>query len=335
MPRQRRDAGAVKAADRRPADPVILSLGSVNADFQMRIDRRPEISETLVAHDFVRMGGGKAANVAYLARLLGRDAVLLGRVGRDDLAQQALAPLHEAGVDLVHVDQVEGQSTAVSVITVPPDGRKGIVLAPGANDAWQKDDIAGLEAVIAAAPKGSVLVLDCEVPAIIAEAAARAARAQGVRTVLDPSPAERVGDALLACAEVVLPNPGEAEALTGIAVDDPSSARRAAGALRERGCAAACVKLPQGGCVVASDDRLCHVTVDAVDVVDTTGAGDAFAGAMAVALSEGQDFVAAAAFATAAATHAVTGYGSQPSYPSREDIEKIGASVATSKLANG
>lgn len=315
-----------------PDQAVVLSLGSINADFQMRIDKRPEVSETLLARDFVRLGGGKAANVAYLARKLGRDAVLLGHVGDDDLATQALAPLREAGVDLGHVAQVKGADTAVSVITVPPDGKKGIVLAPGANEVWAEDDASRVDQVIGAAPDGSILVIDCEVPEFVGRAAAQAARRRDLCVLLDPSPADRVTDELLSLVDVVVPNPTEAETLTGITVNDPDTALRAARALLERGCTVSCVKLPDGGCVVAQDDDICHLAVEDGEVVDTTGAGDAFAGAMAVALCEGRRVVEAAIFATAASSHAVTGYGSQPSYPGLEDIHKISATITTSKL---
>ena len=312
--------------------PAIVSLGSINADFQMRIDRRPEVSETLIARDFVRLGGGKAANVAFLARRLGHDAVLIGRVGDDDLAEQALRPLREAGINLGNVARVDGQDTAVSIITVPPDGRKGIVLAAGANHEWRPEEAEDVQGAVAAAPGGSVLVVDCEVPGFIAEAAMRCARQRGMRTLLDPSPADSVGDDLLACCDVIMPNPTEAETLTGMAVTGTAEASRAARALLERGVGAACVKLPGGGCVVADGELRCLVSVHEGDVVDTTGAGDAFAGAMAVALIEGRDLVAATVFATAAATHAVVGYGSQPSYPDRGDIERISAKVATSTI---
>jgi ribokinase len=320
----------VNAADRNP--PLVLSLGSINADFQMRIDRRPELSETLLARDFMRLGGGKAANVAYLARRLGRDAVLLGRVGDDDLSEQALAPLREAGVGLQHVARVRGADTAVSIITVPPDGKKGIILAPNANDLWEDGDPDRLDKIIACAPAGSILVIDSEVPGFVTEAAARSARRCGLCVLLDPSPADRVSDSLLRLVDVAVPNASEAETLTGIAVDGADTATRAARVLLDRGCKAVCIKLLDGGCVAARGEDVCHVTGGEVEVVDTTGAGDAFAGAMAVALSEGQDFIAAAVFAAAAANHAVTGYGSQPAYPGRDDIERISATITVSTL---
>lgn len=317
---------------RRLSDqPVVLSLGSINADFQMRVDRRPEVSETLLAQDFLRLSGGKAANVAYLARRLGHDALLMGKVGDDDLAEQALTPLREAGVDLHHVNRIEGAGTAVSVITVPPDGKKGIILAPGANDVWNKGDGDRVHEAVSAAPDGSILVIDCEVPEFVALAAAQSARRRGICTLLDPSPADRVSTELLSLMDVVVPNPTEAETLTDIEVDGPDSAARAARSLLDSGGGMVCVKLPDGGCILAQRDDIWHIAAEKVQVVDTTGAGDAFAGAMAVALIEGCDAVAAAIFASAASTHAVTGYGSQPAYPSRDDIERISATVTASK----
>src|SRR5437763_1516636 len=115
---------------------VVLSLGSVNVDFQVRTDRWPGPGETLLGREFVMVGGGKAANVAVLARRLGWDARLIARVGDDLLADHALRPLQEGGVDLQAVQRVRGQATGVALIDVRPDGEKASVLAANANDAW-------------------------------------------------------------------------------------------------------------------------------------------------------------------------------------------------------
>jgi ribokinase len=132
---------------------LILSLGSINADFQLRVDRRPEVNETLIGRDFLRLGGGRAANVAFFARKLGLEACLLAQVGDDDLAEQALAPLRNIGVDLSRVAAVEGCGTGVAMITVQPDGKKGIVAAGNANEAWTSEQAAEVVEVIEEAPK--------------------------------------------------------------------------------------------------------------------------------------------------------------------------------------
>lgn len=302
---------------------LILSLGSINADFQVRTKRRPEISETLMASDFLRLGGGKAANVAYLARRLGVKACLFAHVGDDDLAAQALAPLKEAGIDLEGVKKIPGESTGVAMITVPPDGKKGIVMAANANETWSEQDANEVAAAVESAPTGSVLVTNCEIPLFVVQKAMEAAKRKELKVILDPSPADRVTNELLALTDLVLPNAGEAKSMTGIECKDKASAIRAGRTLVERGAGAACVKLHDGGCVLVSASEIACIAAIPVDVVDTTGAGDAFAGATAVAVLEKRPYAEAARFAVAASHLAVTGYGSQPAYPSRDDVETM------------
>ncbi len=139
-------------------EPTLLAVGSINMDVQVRTDRWPDEGETLLARDFLMTGGGKAANVAFLARRPGRSARLFGHVGHDVLADEALRSLEDAGVDLGGVRRVEGSATALSMIVVRPDGEKTIILAPNANDAD------GVAEAIGSAPAGSVLVVDLEVP---------------------------------------------------------------------------------------------------------------------------------------------------------------------------
>lgn len=302
---------------------VILSLGSINADFQVRVDRRPQISETLEAKDFARLSGGKAANVSYFARLLGLPTQLMGHVGNDDLAEQALSPLRKMGVDLRGVKTIVGQSTGVSMITVPPDGKKGIVLASNANSKWSHADVDQIIETIYAAPLDAVLVFDCEVPVFVLGQAAAAANERGIKIILDPSPASKVTPALIALADFITPNISETKQLTRIACEDFDSAACAGDSLIELGAKAACIKLADGGCVFVRKDQCLQILPVPVKVEDTTGAGDAFAGALAVALAEKQPTVDAVCFAVAASHLAVTGYGSQAALPERGAIEDL------------
>lgn len=301
----------------------VLSLGSVNADFQIRVSRRPDVSETLVGDEFKRLGGGKAANVAYFASRLGVRARLFGRVGDDELAEQALAPLREIGVDLSDVCKVEGETTGVAMITVPPDGQKGIVLAPNANNAWTREDGTRIAQTIAEMTAESVLVIDCEVPFVVLEKAVEAAQSRGLAIILDPSPAEQVTDELIATAEFIVPNASEAKQLTGIECRDADSAARAGRRLLDRGAEVACVKLPEGGCVLVERTQVTRIDAVPVDVVDSTGAGDAFAGALAVALVEGRPRVDAVRWAVAGSHLTVAGYGSQAALPTREQLQEM------------
>jgi ribokinase len=321
------------------AEGEVVSLGSINADHCVRAARLPEGSGTLLAGDLLRTSGGKAANVAVLARRLGTPSRLVGCVGDDDLAELALAGPRREGVDVGAVRRAPGP-TGSSSIVVAPDGDKTIVLALNANDAWpaavDQPEHAGLvdhiEQAVVTAPPGSVLAVDLEVPPVNVAVAARAARRVGMAVVVDPAPAERLDDELLDLADHLTPDHHEALALTGIDTRSRSGACRAAEALHRRGVPHVYVKLLGGGCVVAGAGGTVVVEPPGhLQVVDTTGAGDAFAGGLAWALSRGAGGGEAAPIAVAASACAVGTYGSQESYPSPD---ALAAMVARTTAAN-
>lgn len=303
--------------------PVLLALGSVNADFQARTPRPLEAGETLLADGFARRGGGKAANVAFLAHRLGHPVRLIARVGDDDLREQALAPLRRAGLCLDGVTTAPGSATAVSMIAVPPNGKKSIVLAGNANEVWDEKTESAMIAAIETAPAGSMLCVDFEIAPRVAARALAAARARGMPSVLDPAPAGRVDAASLAACFATTPDAREAGELTGIDTSELECAAHAATILHRRGPALACVKLGDGGCAYARAGGLIHVPPVPVDVVDTTGAGDAFTGALCVALLEGKAPDDAVLFAVACSHLAVGADGSQEAYPDRTTIEAL------------
>ncbi|WP_224999124.1 ribokinase [Cesiribacter sp. SM1] len=311
---------------------IVISLGSVNADFQVRTDKKPGETTTMLAHDFKRFSGGKAANVAFIARRMGAKSSIIAHVGNDDLHKQALGALEEMEIDLSNVKKVEGATTGFSMIAVPPDGKKNIILATNANDAWDDSDKEVVAQAIRKAPDGSVLVVDYEVPPFIVDHAIHTARERGFPIILDPSPTDRVNQSLLSCIDYIVPDASETEALTGIWPDSEESATKAAHKLLETGVKTVMVKLEDGGCVAANSKNRCYIPPLSVEVVDSTGAGDAFAGALAVAVLEKQDLQEAACFAVAASVAAVTAYGSQPAYPSREQhrkfYEKVSANIS-------
>ncbi|MGP0593686.1 ribokinase [Nitrospira sp. T9] len=304
-------------------NPRILSLGSVNVDFQLRADRWPEAGETLLGQDFFMAGGGKAANVAWLACHLGIEAQVIGHVGSDALQEIALHPLRAMGVDVSTIRSIKNQATGVSVIIVPPNGRKGILLAPNANGIWSKEDEESVRYAIQTAPPGSVLSVDLEVPLSIVKQAVRQSEECGMPIVLDPSPAERLDEELMEAGCYLTPNQSEAQRLTNIPIDTQDQALEAASRLMKHGNKGVCVKLGTGGCAIVTTDDQFFISAPEIEAVDTTGAGDAFAGAFSVAILENQPPEQAAAFAVAASTHAVTGYGSQSSYPTRRQIESL------------
>lgn len=176
---------------------------------------------------------------------------------------------------------------------------------------------------MASAPEGSILVVDCALSIDPVKRAARAAARRKLPIILDPSPAERVPDGLFPLVDFVTPNPVEAQHLTGIPLQSIEDALRAGRALVSRGPRAALMKMPQGGCVLVTSDSAIAIRPTPVNVVDTTGAGDVFAGALAVALLERRTLLDAVRFAVAAAHVSVTRYGAQASYPDRTETEEM------------
>jgi ribokinase len=310
--------------------PIVLSAGSVNVDFQVRTDRWPGPGETLPAREFLMTGGGKAANVAYLVRRLGGDAHLLAHVGDDDLAPHALRSLEQAGVDVSGVRHVAGQTTGVALIDVGSDGDKAILMAGNANDSWTSADEESLAAAIDSAPRGSVLAVDLEMPERVVRRAMDAARRAGCTIVLDPSPADRLTDDLCGMADFLTPNAGEAWALTDVLVRSREDGFRAGERLLERGARTVLVKLGGGGCALVSRHKCLAMRPTPRAAVDTTGAGDAFTGALAVGLIEARPVESAVKMAVAASAFSVTRFGAQPSYPSRQDLDRELAEVSVS-----
>ena len=302
---------------------TLLSLGSINADFQVRVDEPAGSRETQLAHDLCRLSGGKASNRAFLGARFGHRSLLLGRVGDDELAEQALAPLRHAGVEVDNVGHAAGQSTGVSMIMVPPDAKKNIVLATNANDCWNDAAIDAMVGVIDGCETPACLVLDYEVPARVVTRALEAAARNKIPAVLDPSFPDRVDQKLLPRLQAITPNVSEAEGLVGHPLDSMDRLADAARQLQRDGPAIVCIKLDDGGCVLATADQTLHIPPGDVEPVDTTGAGDAFTGVFAVALLGGLGPREAAAWGVAAANLAVTGYGSQPAYADRLQVVEL------------
>ncbi|MFZ5892815.1 MAG: ribokinase [Myxococcota bacterium] len=301
---------------------VFYCLGSCNLDLQVRAERWPEPGETLLTSDLLRTGGGKAANRAFLARRLGLPAVLLACIGEDDFGEQALESVRRAGVDLSQVKSSVEHSTGLAMIVVRADGDKTILLAPGANDDFSTADAQRIAEMLKRASPGSVLSIDLEVPSLVVRAATASAKERGLTVVIDPSPADRMNADLYPAATCITPNHGEAARLCGFEVRNEEQALRAGEEFVRRGATSSCVKLPGGGCVVVTKEQHSTLKAPAARVVDKTGAGDAFAGALSAALFEGQNIFAAARAGVFASALAVTKFGSQASYPDRQTLER-------------
>lgn len=301
----------------------IVVVGSSNTDMVVKCRRFPGPGETILGGDFFMAAGGKGANQAVAAKRAGAEVALVGAVGEDVFGAKALEGFGEAELDVSGLVRLSDVPSGVALILVDESGENTIVVAPGANMALTPEHVdAAAEAIRAC----DVLLMCLEVPIeTVCRAADIAAGAGGgAKVVLNPAPAptDPLPADLLSKVSVLTPNRQEFGAITGAAPSpdgDWASVRK----LLESGCDAAVLTLGGEGAVVVTRDGAEHVPPFRVEAVDTVGCGDAFNGALAVAIAEGRPLPEAARFAAAAGALAATKLGAQPSMPSRGEIERM------------
>jgi len=297
--------------------PPVLVIGSSNTDLILRAARLPNPGETILGGEFARAAGGKGANQAVAAARAGGAVTLIARLGRDAYGDEALAGFVAAGIDVERVVRDRRHPSGVALILVGRGGENSIAVASGANDHLAPADV---RAAQAAFRRARAVLLQLETPLATVAASAALARAAGTPVVLNPAPARPLPARLLRLVYLLTPNEHEAEQLTGVAVKDEAAAARAAGDLLARGVQNVIITLGARGALVADAAGRRLIPGLKVKAVDTTGAGDVFNGAVAVALAEGRPLLDAARFANAAAAISVTRRGAQPSAPTRREI---------------
>ncbi|WP_405556439.1 ribokinase [Streptomyces sp. NBC_01171] len=289
----------------------IVVLGSTNMDLVTYVARAPQRGETVTGREFRTIPGGKGANQAMAAARAGATVSLIGAVGNDAYGVRLRDNLEHSGVDTDFLRTVEGASGTAHIV-VDDEGNNAIVVVPGANGTV--DHLSpGDEGLIASA---DALLLQLEVPLPAVIAGAEAARRHGVRTVLTPSPAQPLPEELLSVTDVLIPNEYEAVTLTGRT--DPLDA--AVGLLDL--VPEVVLTLGEAGVLyVSRDTEPLAVPAHQVAAVDSTGAGDTFAGAYAVAVAEEKPLREALSWAAAAAALSVQREGASASMPYRPEIE--------------
>lgn len=299
----------------------IAVLGIFVADATFRTPRLPGMGETVIGESVALSPGGKGSNQAVAAARLGAEVRFISRVGRDSFADMGFAAWAEAGVQPLIVRSDNAATGAAAVLVNAATGENAIVVCPGAASEISEADV---EAAAGAIRSAAVFVTQFEQPLPAAARALAIAREAGVTTVLNPAPAVDAPADMLRLSDYATPNEAEAQALTGISVDDEEGARRAAAALRERGAGAAVITLGARGALFDGPGGAVLVPAHrAGPVVETTGAGDAFNSAFAVALAEGRDPVSAVRFGCAAAGISVTRPGAARSMPNRAEVEAL------------
>jgi ribokinase len=283
---------------------VIAVVGSINLDLVVAVDRHPAPGETVVGGDCRQLPGGKGANQAVAAARLGAEVAMVGRVGADAQGAWLREGLWTEGVQVEYVREDRQAPTGVAMIAVDARGENTIVVSPGANARVDARDVAAAREVVGGA---EVVLVQHEVPP---EAVAAAIATASGTVVLNPAPAR----GLAAPVDVLVPNRGELETLAGGRGDPVTLARSIAAA------GAVVVTLGAEGAVVVEGDRAERVRAPHVEAVDSTGAGDAFCGALAEAMAGGATVVEAARWAVRVAAVSVTRPGAQGGLPRREDV---------------
>jgi ribokinase len=297
----------------------IYVVGSLNIDLVTRVARLPRAGETLAGGDLALIPGGKGANQACAAAMLGGPSAMIGQVGQDPFAEVLLSSLTNAGADTSGVG-ISAGATGSACISVLPSGENAIVISPGANARLTPEiALSRLQNLDA----GDLILLQLETPLSTVAAVLEHAMPPGAVTILDPAPAQLLPRELLRNVAYLTPNESEAAFLLNRAeasVRDFQEASELAGRLLELGPRAVILKLGRLGCFIAAESFRDGVAGFPVDAVDTTAAGDTFNGAFAVAMVEGLSIGDAARFANAAAALSVTRAGAQSSIPSRKEV---------------
>ncbi|NUO75426.1 MAG: ribokinase [Lysobacter sp.] len=287
---------------------TVLVAGSANLDFVVRAARVPAPGETVLGRELATYPGGKGANQAVACARAGAPTRLLAAFGDDAYAVPIEASLRAAGVD-VQALRVADRATGTAFICVSDDGENAITVAPGANAALRAEHLPDLSGV-------ACLLLQLETPLATVEAWAKAARAAGVRVLLNAAPAHALPPDLLNAVDVLIVNEGELAAITGVHGD-------LATALASLHVPWVIVTLGARGCCARIDNELLHQAAYPVAAVDTTAAGDTFCGTLAAALAAGEGVAAALRRASAASALACTRPGAQSSVPARAEVDAL------------
>lgn len=299
----------------------IVILGVFVADTAYRASRQPKIGETIIGNEFSLGPGGKGSNQAVAAALAGGNVHFISRLGKDDFANMAISLWEKSGIT-PHVTQYSDSYTGAAYIFIEDKtGNNAIIVSPGAAANINDDDITANKELI----QGSrVFMTQLEQSLDAAGTALSFAKDGGAITILNPAPAQPLGENILKLCDFVTPNEIEAEQITGTPVKSINDAEIAAGKLLEKGASAAVITLGEQGALFKDNNQIIHQpSYEVGPVVETTGAGDAFNGGLAVALAEEMPIDKALRFACATASISVTRRGTAPSMPDRHEIDTL------------
>jgi ribokinase len=297
----------------------VAVVGSANVDLTTFNDAFPRLGETIFGKKFDLGFGGKGANQAVAARLCGANVGMVAKVGSDLFGPATIKNFESQGIDATYVRIAEGVSSGVAPIFVDPSGQNRIIVVKGANDSLSPED------VDAAAPllcKADTIIMQFEIPLHTVYHTVKFAKANGIRCIVNPAPAQPVDFREVGAADYFIPNESEAETITGMRVHSIDEAKKCAEFLLHQGMKRVVITLGERGSLAAEPGRMELIPAFKVQALDTTGAGDAFIGSFAVFLGEGLPEEDALPRANLYAALSTTKVGTQKSFWSRAEFEK-------------
>jgi len=289
-------------------------------DLVARAHRLPNPGETITGNSFQTIPGGKGANQAVACARLGAETYMVGRVGGDVFGKNLKDELEKAGVDHQNVVVDSDTSSGVALIAVEDSSENFIIVIPGANGQIENHDLQNLEGVLT---QSKVLLLQLEIPLEMVIAASKLAKERNVKVILDPAPAQVLPEEIYPLLDIITPNETETELLVGFPLETKEDVAKAAKILKGRGVSHVIIKMGSRGAYALMDDQEEFFKPFQVTPVDTVAAGDAFNGALAVALSENLPVEKAIQWGMAGGALSVTKEGAQPAMPERKELKAL------------
>ncbi len=297
--------------------PNIVVIGSTNTDMVIKDNSFPLPGETILGDHFFMNGGGKGANQAVAAARLGGHVTFVSKIGNDVFGKQALEQFEKEGINTEYIFTDHENASGVALITVDAKGENTIVVAPGANGNLMVQDIEKSREEV---ERAHVVLIQLEIPMNSVEYAIKFCSKLGKKVILNPAPAQQLSNSVFEQLFMITPNETEAETYTGIKVDGPESAEKAAKILYNKGVKNIVITLGAKGAFIYSTGISKLLPAPKVEAIDTTAAGDVFSGAIAIAIARGDTLMKAVEFSLKAASISVTKVGAQASAPYKKEL---------------
>lgn len=300
--------------------PKIVVVGSLHIDLAVKTKKIPKVGETVQGGNLKISPGGKGANQAVAAARLGADVVLIGRVGNDEFGRKLIEKITDDGISKKYIIKDKTAPTGVALIMIDEKGNNSIAVAPGADLRCSIEDVNRAKDII---KSSQILLAQLEIPPHVVEHAIKLAHKYGVKVILNLAPFKKISNETLKKVHVLTLNETEAELLSSVKVRDAKSAKEAAKKILGKGPVSVIITLGEKGAVLSTKEKVLYIKGIKVKSVDTTGAGDTFCGALAVALASGKDLVEAVKYANCAGALSVTKRGAQEAMPRSKELENF------------